>query len=458
MTDRPRPTPTTTASAAGAPPVRRTRSRVALTAGALLAGVVVLAACGDSPGATSSGGTRGTTTVTVAPSPDPGTDSQVSTTVAPLPGAPAVSGDGIELEKVGDATSPVALTSRSGTPTLYVAEQGGRIKQITVEQQFDNAGNVRGETYRLDSAPLLDISRSISSGGERGLLGLAFSSDGRQLYVDYTDPEGRLTVDEYTMNDDRIDTSSRRNLLSVEHERSNHNGGQLGVGPDGFLYVAMGDGGGGGDPDGNGQNPGTLLGAILRIDPEGATADRPYRIPAGNPFADGQGGAPEVWTWGLRNPWRFSWDRETDDLWIADVGQNSFEEINFLAAETGGAGRGANMGWPLLEGNQPYEGAEPPDGDVKPIFDYDRANGECSVTGGYVYRGAALPSLTGVYLYADFCKDDIRGLLRLPDGQIQEASLGLTVPGGAITSFGQTNDGELLVLSQAGGIYRVVAA
>lgn len=456
MTHSERPTPTSTANGHGAP-TRRTRPRGA-AAGALLAAVVLLGACGDGTGGTSSGGTRGTTTVTAPPAPEPGAETESSTTLPPLPGAPAVSGEGIELEKVGDATSPVALAARSGTPTLYVAQQDGRIKQITVEQQFDNAGNVRRETYRLDNAPLLDISRSMSTGGERGLLGLAFSSDGRKLYVDYTDPEGRLTVDEYAMNDDRIDTSSRRNLLSVEHERSNHNGGQLGVGPDGFLYVAMGDGGGGGDPDGNGQNPGTLLGTILRIDPEGATADRPYRIPAGNPFADGQGGAPEVWTWGLRNPWRFSWDRETGDLWIADVGQNAYEEINFLAAETGGAGRGANMGWPLLEGNQPYEGADPPDGDVQPIFDYDRANGECSVTGGYVYRGAALPSLTGVYLYADFCKDDIRGLLRLPDGQIQEASLGLTVPGGSISSFGQTNDGELLVLSLTGGIYRIVPA
>jgi len=456
MTDRAPTTPAPDPSAHRPATKRRTRPPLAVTAAAVLTGVLVLTACGESTGGSTSSGTRGTVTITAPTAPDPELES--STTVAPLPGAPAVSGEGIELEKVGDATSPVALASRSGTPTLYVAQQDGRIKQITVDQQVDNSGNVRSETYRLDNAPLLDISRSISSGGERGLLGLAFSSDGRKLYVDYTDPNGKLTVDEYTLNDDRVDTSSRRNLLSVDHERSNHNGGQLGVGPDGFLYVAMGDGGGGGDPDQNGQNPRTLLGAILRIDPEGASGTTPYRIPAGNPFADGQGGAPEVWTWGLRNPWRFSWDRETKDLWIADVGQNEFEEINFLADETGGAGRGANMGWPLLEGTHPYEGAAPPDGDVLPIFDYDRTNGECSVTGGYVYRGAELASLNGVYLYADFCKDDIRGLLRLPDGQIQEASLGITVPGGAITSFGQTNDGELLVLSQAGGIYRIVPA
>jgi glucose/arabinose dehydrogenase len=382
----------------------------------------------------------------------------VSTTLPAFPGAEAVSGEGIKLEKVGDVGSPTAITPRSGTPNLYVAEQGGRIKQITVDQQKDNDGNVRRATYRIDGSPLLDISRSISAGGERGLLGLVFSSDGRKLYVDYTDPEGRLTVDEYKMNDDRVDTGSRRNIISVQHERGNHNGGQLGFGPDGFLYIGMGDGGGAGDPDSNGQNPGTLLGTILRIDPEGRTNERPYSIPPGNPFADGVNGAPEVWTWGLRNPWRFSWDRLTKDLWIADVGQNSFEEIDFLAHQNGGAGRGANMGWPLMEGTHPYEGATPPDGAVLPIFDYDRANGECSVTGGYIYRGTRLPSLSGVYLYADYCKDDVRGLLRKPDGTVEEASLGLTVPGGGNSSFGEDGDGELFVLAHEGPIYRVTKA
>ena len=435
-------------------PWTRRRGGRRLAAAAAVAGAsVVLAACGGSSPSGSPGGTRGTATIT-APA-DPGPAADVSTTVPPLEGAPAVSGEGIKLEKVGEATSPTAIVPRSGTPTLYIAQQDGRIKQITVQQQFDNDGNVRGATYRTDNSPLLDISRSISSGGERGLLGLAFSSDGRKLYVDYTDPEGRLTVDEYKMNDDRIDTGSRRNIISVEHERGNHNGGQLGFGPDGFLYIGMGDGGGAGDPDANGQNPGTLLGTVLRVDPEGQTDGRPYSIPPGNPFADGQAGAPEVWTWGLRNPWRFSWDRATKDLWIADVGQNTYEEINFLAYENGGAGRGANMGWSLMEGTHPYEGATPPEGDVLPIFDYDRVNGECSVTGGYVYRGTRIPNLTGVYLYADYCKDDVRGLLRKPDGTVEEASLGLVVPGGSITSFGQDNDGELFVLSQAGGIFKL---
>lgn len=431
----------------------RRRRLVPVVATAAVA-AVLLGACGGSGSDRNTEGTRGTVTIT-APA-DPGPAAAVSTTLPALPGAETVSGAGIKLDKVGEVAAPTAVVPRSGTPTLYIAQQDGRVKQITVDQQFDNEGNVRSSTYRLDNSPILDISRSIAAGGERGLLGLAFSSDGRKLYVDYTDPDGRLTVDEYKMNDDRVDTGSRRNIISVEHERGNHNGGQIGFGPDGFLYIAMGDGGGGGDPDANGQNPGTLLGTILRVDPEGRTNERPYSIPAGNPFADGQNGAPEVWTWGLRNPWRFSWDRATKDLWIADVGQNSFEEINFLAYESGGAGRGANMGWALMEGTHPFEGATPPDGDVLPIFDYDRANGECAVTGGYVYRGARLPSLNGVYLYADFCKDDIRGLLRKPDGTIEEASLGITVPNGAITSFGQDNDGELLVLSQTGGIYRLV--
>jgi glucose/arabinose dehydrogenase len=435
---------------------RTSHHRVATAVGAIAIGaaVAVLAtACGGDSGSATSG-TRGTVTITAPPAPDPAAGATVSSTTPALPGAEVVTGEGVKLEKIADAASPTVLVPRSGTNTLYVAEQGGRVKQITVDQQVDNEGNVTRQSYRLDGSALLDISRNISSGGERGLLGLAFSSDGRKLYVDYTDPEGRLTVDEYRMNDDRVDTGSRRNIISIDHERPNHNGGQIGFGPDGFLYIAMGDGGGGGDPDGNGQNPGTVLGTILRVDPEGGTGDRPYSIPPGNPFADGQTGAPEVWTWGLRNPWRFSWDRATEDLWIADVGQNSYEEINFLSAQGGGAGRGANMGWSLMEGTHPFEGATPPDGDVLPIFDYDRANGECSVTGGYVYRGARLPVLAGVYLYADYCKDDVRGILRKPDGTIEEASLGLTVPGGKITSFGQDNDGELFVLSQAGGIFR----
>jgi glucose/arabinose dehydrogenase len=421
-----------------------------------VAAALVVAGCGASSTDGSTAGTRGTVTITAAPAPGP--SASVSTTLPPLPGAEVVSGEGIKLEKIGDVNTPTAIVPRSGTPNLYVTEQAGRVKQITVDQQRDNDGNVQRSTYRIDGSPLLDISRSISFEGERGLLGIAFSSDGRKLYVDYTDTEGRLTVDEYRMNDDRVDTGSRRNIISVQHERSNHNGGQIGFGPDGFLYIAMGDGGGAGDPDSNGQNPGTLLGTILRIDPEGQSDDRPYGIPPGNPFADGQSGAPEVWTWGLRNPWRFSWDRATKDLWIADVGQDSFEEIDFLAHENGGAGRGANMGWPLMEGTHPFEGATPPADAVRPIFDYDRANGECSVTGGYIYRGGRLPSLNGVYLYADYCKDDIRGLLRKPDGTIEEASLGLAVPGGAISSFGQDVDGELLVLSHAGGVFRIVPA
>ncbi len=443
-------TTTTTTTTRTTRTTRTWRTLIALTAGAL-----VLGACAETPSSQTTEGPRGTATVT-APPTDSG--SEASTTRPPLPGAEGITGEGVRLDKVGDATSPVALAPRSGTPTLYVAQQDGRIRTITVDEQFGNDGTVRSATYRLDSSPLLDISRSISTGGERGLLGVAFSSDGRKLYVDYTDTNGRLTVDEYRMSDDRVDTSSRRNLLSVEHERSNHNGGQIAFGPDGFLYVAMGDGGGGGDPDGNGQNPATLLGTILRIDPEGRTDDKPYAIPAGNPFADGQDGAPEVWTWGLRNPWRFSWDRTSKDLWIADVGQDTYEEINFLAEQEGGAGRGANMGWALMEGTHPFQGNEPPAGAVSPIFDYGRTNGECSVTGGYVYRGTALPQLQGVYLYADYCTDDIRGLLRLPDGSISESSLGLTVPGGSITSFGQDENGELFVLSGNGGIFRLVPA
>jgi len=222
-------------------------------------------------------------------------------------------------------------------------------------------------------------------------------------------------------------------------------------------FWGMGDGGGAGDPELTGQDPTDLLGSLLRVDPDVAPEDRasvPYAIPNGNPFADG-GGAPEVWAYGLRNPWRFSFDRATGDLWIADVGQNEFEEIDFLPAEGGtNAGRGANLGWSELEGAEPFDGGTAPDGTVPPLHTYDRSNGACSVTGGYVYRGTRVPAMTGVYLYADYCEGRLRGLTQR-DGVLEdERDLGVDIA--SPTSFGQDADGELWVLSEDGPVYRIV--
>jgi glucose/arabinose dehydrogenase len=237
-------------------------------------------------------------------------------------------------------------------------------------------------------------------------------------------------------------------LLTVEQPFPNHNGGQLAFGPDGYLYLGLGDGGSGGDPQGNGQNPATLLGSIVRIDVNG---DEPYAIPADNPFADGAGGAPEVFLYGLRNPWRFSFDRGTGQLWIADVGQNAYEEIDRVDPA---ADAGANLGWNLMEASHCFVAGCSPEGLVLPITEYGRDAG-CSVTGGFVYRGTAIEGLAGWYLFSDYCSGLIFGVPS--DAAPGTAPRLLLETGLSVSSFGQDSDGELYVADIAGGgIYRIV--
>ncbi|HEY5155157.1 MAG TPA: PQQ-dependent sugar dehydrogenase, partial [Acidimicrobiales bacterium] len=215
---------------------------------------------------------------------------------------------------------------------------------------------------------------------------------------------------------------------------------------------------GSGDPDGNGQNTKVLLGKILRIDPGAADPDKPYGIPDGNPFASGQDGAPEVWLYGVRNPWRFSFDKASGDLWVGDVGQDEVEEIDRLPSTDGAdPGRAANLGWNLSEGSESFKGGVPAAGAIGPIFQYHHDNGNCAVIGGFVYRGAGIPALQGTYLFGDYCVGDVRGLLQRNGVKLDERSLGAIVPGNAMTSFGQDNDGELYVLSATGSVYRIVA-
>jgi glucose/arabinose dehydrogenase len=221
----------------------------------------------------------------------------------------------------------------------------------------------------------------------------------------------------------------------------------------------MGDGGGGGDPEQTGQDPADLLGSILRIDPDVAPEDETgiaYAIPNGNPFVPG-GGAPEVWAFGLRNPWRFSFDRRTGDLWIGDVGQDAVEEIDLLLATDGSnAGRGANLGWPVMEGDRPFAGSEPPAGAVAPIFTYGRSDGACSVVGGYVYRGTRVASLAGIYVFADHCEGRLRGITQRDGALREQAVLGPVVE--QPSAFGEDAEGELYVLSLTGPVYRIVTA
>jgi len=351
----------------------------------------------------------------------------------------------LRLAPVASVTSPTAFAIRKDDSSLYVTEQEGRIRRIRRTQN----------DFTLDDEPVLDISSDVTAAGEQGLLGLAFAPDGNTMYVAYTNRAQDQQLDEIALDGDRADTSKRRMLLTIPDFAPNHNGGGLVVGPDGLLYWAMGDGGGAGDPRKSGQDPKDLLGNILRIDPDPAHADRatdgrPYAIPPDNPFADGVNGAPEVWQYGLRNPWRFSFDRTTHDLWIADVGQGAIEEVNFVPAPAPG---GLNFGWSDVEGTHPFREPQPPAGAVAPIYEYDHSGGRCAVTGGYVYRGNDIAALQGAYLFADYCDGKINGLVRKADGSVSVTDLRLT--SAELTSFGEDADGELYVLSSQNGVQRI---
>ena len=285
------------------------------------------------------------------------------------------------------------------------------------------------------------------------MLGLAFDpANARHLYVYYSASRPRRTVvSRFTVTPDggSVDSASELVILEVEQPYANHNGGQLAFGPDGHLYIGLGDGGSAGDPQGNGQDTSTLLGSILRIDVAGSVPGQPYDIPGDNPFAGG-GGRGEIWAYGLRNPWRFSFDRETGELWAGDVGQNSWEEIDLIE-------RGGNYGWNVLEGNHCFRPKNECDasGKIPPVWEYSLDGEPCSVIGGYVYRGGAIPWLTGAYVYGDFCSGEIFGL-RYSDGEVQEHKR-LADADVGIMSFAEGYDGELYLLSQRAGIYRLIS-
>ncbi|HET9604703.1 MAG TPA: PQQ-dependent sugar dehydrogenase [Gemmatimonadales bacterium] len=353
----------------------------------------------------------------------------------------------LALQPVADGLAfPLYLTAPPGDDRLFVVEKGGRIRIV--------------ENGALLPTPFLDVSSLVSRGSEQGLLGLAFhpdyASNGR-FFVDYTDTNGDTRIVQYHVSSDAntADPASAHILLTVEQPYSNHNGGQLAFGPDGDLFIGMGDGGSGGDPQGHGQDAGDLLGSLLRIDVD---SDTGYAIPADNPWVDSSGARGEVWSIGLRNPWRFSFDRGNGDLYIADVGQNEIEEVNVSPSAGGRSrGRGANYGWNIMEGNSCFSsGSCDRSGLVLPVTQYTHADG-CSVTGGYVYRGDAIPSLQGTYFYADFCSGWVRSF-RFEDGTATEQrSWPSLAPGGSVPSFGEDARGELYLMSADGGVYRVVS-
>lgn len=353
-------------------------------------------------------------------------------------------------ELIAGVNQPVRLIAPEGDPRLFVVERGGLIRI------FDQQGN--------DQGVFLDLSAETVVSGERGLLGLAFPPDyattGR-FYVDYTNLSGDTRIARYTVsaNDpDRADPASGEILLAIAQPAANHNGGHLAFGPDGMLYVALGDGGG---SAASAQDDQRLLGKLLRIDVSGATG---YSIPPDNPFVD-QDALPEIWAKGVRNPWSFDFDPLTGDLYIADVGQSTWEEIDVRPAATGG---GENYGWPLMEGpdcNDPPSGCN--DGSlILPVHAYPHGGDpyRCSISGGYVYRGSRIPSLQGEYFYSDYCSREILSLRWNQGGSftvLTDRTAEMTPPGGygSVASFGRDGLGELYVLDLDGGrVFRIVDA
>jgi glucose/arabinose dehydrogenase len=335
------------------------------------------------------------------------------------------------LTEVARMSSPTAgAVGPDGT--LHLAERAGTVHRL-------EAGGV--------GPAVVDISDRTSTDGERGLLGLAFSPAGDELYLSSTDLAGDTLVEAFAVDDGEVVPDERRTVLALEQPRSNHNGGQVAFGPDGMLYLALGDGGGSGDPDGAGQDLSTVLGSLLRIDPR---AGDPYAVPTDNPFVGRDDARDEIYAYGLRNPWRFSFDRGTGDLWIADVGQGEREEVNWMPSS---AAAGANFGWSLMEGTLEYAGAEPED-HVPPVYEYETRGPEgCAITGGFVYRGEAIPGLRGAYLYSDFCEGLVRGLV-LEGGAVVEQG-GLGISGSRVVSFVEDAEGELYLLNLDGGVQRI---
>lgn len=388
---------------------------LALSAAALMA--LVIAGCGDD-------GTESA--------------SEPVTTAGAATGGPG--DDRVRLENLGDFDQPLYVTQAPGAEDLYVVEKPGRIRLLRDGQ--------------VSEQPVLDISDEVSDSGEQGLLSIAFApdfADSRLLYVYFTDADQDQQVAEYSLSQDgtSIDPASRRDVLNMDDFADNHNGGLLMFGPDDLLYIGTGDGGIADDPRRNGQDLGSPLGKLLRIDPA-PSDDEPYTIPPDNPFVGRSGARPEVYSYGLRNPWRFSFDRDTGALAIGDVGQNSLEEVDYVPA---GAGRGANFGWSAYEGNERFNDDQEAADHIEPLLTYGRGEG-CSITGGYVVRDPELASLQGRYLYGDFCAGELRSFVPANGEARDDRPLGLEVP--SLSSFGEDSQGRIYATSLDGPVFRLV--
>jgi len=331
------------------------------------------------------------------------------------------------------------------------------VGEAVITQAIDETGEgffltaQAGMVFRVDASgtaePVLDLSNEVLVGDEQGLLSVAVHPDGSYLYVTFTDQQGTVHLDEFSLPG----FGNRRDVLTLAQPQKWHNGGHIAFGPDGYLYATLGDGGGLGDPFRNGQDPGNLYGTMIRIDPHPVDSAAPYLIPADNPYVDDRDIKDEIWAWGLRNAWRFSFDRVTGDIWLGDVGQNCVEEVDVIPA---GAREGANFGWSNLEGSQRVRGTIPEDA-VLPLFEYSHLNGGCSITGGYVYRGDGIPELGGMYLFADYCRGEVMAL-ELDAAGRPAAVWKLGVKANLLTSFSEGPDGEIYVLTKDQGVLKLV--
>ena len=414
--------------------IRTTRRTFATALGVTL----LLVACGaDGHNALPVAGAPSVTFATT-PAPVAPADTEDATATSPVP---ALTAEQVAFAPfVSDLASPVDLAWRAGDDNLYVVLQGGSIVPLR--------DGVAG-------APVLDISGSITSGGEQGLLGLAFHPTKPLAYVNYTNGDGDTVIAEYAVaSDGTFDPASARKLLTIDQPYRNHNGGNVQFGPDGLLYIGMGDGGSANDPERRALNVSVLLGKILRIDPT-PDGDQPYTIPADNPFVGVDGARPEVWSVGVRNPWRFTFDSATGDLWIGDVGQGEWEEIDLARAVDGG-GRGLNFGWSAFEGTHRFNSDQAEDGVTMPIFEYQHGEAGCSVSGGDVYHGGDVPSLVGWYVFSDYCSGIVTALQQTDGALTGRVVLG-TVSG--VSAIRTGPDGQLYVLSlNDNAIYRITAA
>ncbi|MBK5332228.1 MAG: PQQ-dependent sugar dehydrogenase [Ilumatobacteraceae bacterium] len=382
--------------------------------------------------ADTNGTASGTEASTIA-TPGAGSTAAPSTVAAPL-GDPTVA-----FNEISKFSQPVELSFRPTDGLMYVVEQGGKVVIMSNGQRGPDA---------------LDMTDLTNADGERGLLGVAITKDGGLAYVNYTNNDGNTRIDEYTVNaDGTFDKSTRRQVLGFDQPYPNHNGGDLVFGPDGMLYIGTGDGGSGGDPDRRALDLSEWLGKMLRIDPH-PSGNAEYTVPADNPFVGVNGARPEIWSIGLRNPWRFSFDRQTGDLWIADVGQGQWEEVD-VGWAADGSGRGLNFGWSAFEGNHRFNDDQSPDGVTPPIHEYEHVGQDCSISGSALYRGSAIPALVGWYVFADYCSGQVRALQIADRAEVKQVPLGTIA---SVVAVNEGPDGELYVVSGHGQIYSVNAA